>query len=71
MLRTIRTRRNDINVTDIVLVGTYPMSGSTNAQVVRVTYNKTILDAPVNFPPAKAFQVPPAQTLDCINPAFQ
>jgi hypothetical protein len=71
ILRTLRTRRTDINITDIVLVGTYPMTGNANAEVVRVTYDKAILNAPINFPPATAFQVPPAQTLDCINPAFQ
>ena len=69
--RQLRTRRADINITDIVLVGEYPMTGNANAEVVKVTYDKAILNAPVNFPPATAFQVPPAQTLDCINPAFQ
>jgi hypothetical protein len=71
ILRIIRQRRSDVNITDIVLVGTYPMTGNATAEVVRVTYDKAILNAPINFPPATAFQVPPAQTLDCINPAFQ
>ena len=61
ILRTLRTRRTDINITDIVLVGEFPMTGNPSAEVVKVTYDKAILNAPVNFPPATAFQVPPAQ----------
>jgi hypothetical protein len=71
ILRTLRTRRADITITDIVLVGHFPMTGNPNADVVKVTYDKAILNAPINFAPATAFQVPPAQSLDCINPAFQ
>jgi len=71
ILRTLRTRRTDINITDIVLVGQFPMTGNPSADVVKVTYDKAILNAPINFPPATAFQVPPAESLDCINPAFQ
>jgi hypothetical protein len=71
LLRVIRTRRSDINITEIQLVGIYPMSGNADAEVVKVTYAKSIINAPVNFPVAQAFAVPPAQSLDCINPAFQ
>jgi hypothetical protein len=71
ILRTLRTRRTDINITKIVLIGQYPMTGNASAEVVKVTYDKAILNAPINFAPATAFQVPPAQSLDCINPAFQ
>jgi hypothetical protein len=70
ILRVIRTRRSDITITDIQFVGVYPMSGNPNAVVVEVTYDETILDAPVTFPVAQAFQVPPAAALVCINPAF-
>jgi hypothetical protein len=70
ILRVIRTRRSDIDVTEIQLVGIYPMTGNANAVVVQAIYPKSILNAPVNFPPAQAFLVPPAQSLECINPAF-
>jgi hypothetical protein len=70
ILQVVRGRRNFINITEVQLVGTYPMGGKNDVPVVQVTYPKTILNGAINFPSAQAFQVPPAETLTCINPAF-
>jgi hypothetical protein len=70
ILQVVKGRRNFINITEIQLVGTYPMDGKNDVTVVQVTYPKSILNGAINFPPAQAFQVPPADTLTCINPAF-
>jgi hypothetical protein len=71
ILQVVKSRRNFINITEIQLVGTYPMDGKTDTPVVEVTYPKSILSGPINFPPAHAFDEPPAETLTCINPAFE
>jgi hypothetical protein len=70
ILQVIRQRRTFLNITEVQLVGTYPIGGAADVAVVKVTYPKSILNSAVNFPPAQAFEVPPAETLTCINPAF-
>jgi hypothetical protein len=71
ILKIVRQRRNSLNITSIQLIGTYPMGGTTDIAVVHVTYPRAILNAPITFPSAQAFKVPPAESLQCINPAFQ
>jgi hypothetical protein len=58
-----------LNFTDVQLVGTYPITGAGDDDVVQVLYShQTVLLPTFNY--KKAFDVPPAKELQCLNPAF-
>jgi hypothetical protein len=66
----IRGRLRSLDITSVQLEGTYPITAGGDSTVVQVAYSLATVRNP-NFDPAKAFEVPPAQSLDCINPAFE
>jgi hypothetical protein len=59
-----------LNVPGVQLVGTYPISASGESDVVQVLYAKATVQSTL---PAyeKMFEVPPADVVQCLNPAFQ
>jgi hypothetical protein len=64
-----KSRLGHLDLDDLVLVGNYPLSSPADAKVVEVTYSKATVQAP-KFNYKTAFQVPPAESLTCIDPAF-
>jgi hypothetical protein len=74
MLDSVKRSIKDFKL-DIIgaqLVGTYPLQGTTGVDVVQVLYSKKTTENP----PARAqyrtmFDVPPAEVLQCLNPAFE
>ena len=51
------------------LVGTYPIDGTTDDAVVQVLYAKSTVQAGIGDY-KKAFDAPPAEVVQCLNPAF-
>ncbi len=58
-----------LDVPGVQLVGTYPIEGTTDSTVVQVLYSKAIVQAGIGDY-KKAFDVPPAEAVQCLNPAF-
>jgi hypothetical protein len=58
-----------LDIPGVQLVGTYPIEGTGDDDVVQVLYTKaTVLG---NLPAyTKMFEVPPAEVVQCLNPAF-
>ncbi len=69
ILTVVKNRIARLNLPTVRLVGTYPLSGTTESKVVEVVYSKATATNPT-FDQAQAFVVPPAQTLVCLAPAF-
>jgi hypothetical protein len=61
-----------LDITGIQLVGTYPLNDDGDADVVQALYSKaTVQGLPGSMPDyKKAFVVPPAEVVQCLNPAF-
>ncbi|MFI5053197.1 MAG: hypothetical protein ACHQDE_02455 [Acidimicrobiia bacterium] len=56
-------------MTGLQLVGTYPIDPDGDSDVVQVLYSKaTVQSGFADY--KKAFVVPPAEILQCLNPAF-
>ncbi|HLM18336.1 MAG TPA: hypothetical protein VK549_10985, partial [Acidimicrobiia bacterium] len=58
-----------LDITGVQLVGTYPIEGAGDDDVVQVLYAKATVQGTL---PSylKMFDVPPAETVQCLNPAF-
>jgi hypothetical protein len=57
-------------VPGVQLVGTYPIQGTTDVDVVQVLYAKATVNG--TLPDyKKMFEVPPAKVVQCLNPAFK
>jgi hypothetical protein len=71
MLQSIKTQLTTLglDVPGVQLVGTYPIEGAGEDDVVQVLYSKSTVQNPL---PAykKMFDVPPAEVVQCLNPAF-
>jgi hypothetical protein len=69
MLQTIKAQITTLHldVLGIQLVGTYPIEGAAEEDVVQVLYGKSVA-IPANY--LKMFDVPPAEVVQCLNPAF-
>ena len=59
-----------LDVPGVQLVGTYPLDGTTDDTVVQVLYAKSTVQAGIGDY-KKAFDVPPAEVVQCLNPAFE
>jgi len=58
-----------LDVPGVQLVGTYPLNGTTDDTAVQSLYSKaTVLAGIGDY--KKAFIVPPAEAVQCLNPAF-
>ncbi len=69
VLRTeIQQRRIDIE--GVQLVGTYPIQGPDEGDVDVVQVFYTNADVTKNWPDQQAFDAPPADQVQCLNPAF-
>jgi hypothetical protein len=72
MLQSIKSSitQYKLDVTGVQLVGTYPIEGAGEDDVAQVLYSKATVQGTL---PAyrKMFAVPPAETLQCLNPAFE
>jgi hypothetical protein len=58
-----------LDVPGVQLVGTYPLQGAGDDTVVQVLYTKATVQAGIGDY-RKAFVVPPAEAVQCLNPAF-
>ncbi len=58
-----------LDVPGVQLVGTYPLEGTTESDVVQVLYSKATVQSGIGDY-HKAFDVPPAEARQCLNPAF-
>lgn len=59
-----------LEITGVQLVGTYPIEGAGDDAVVQVLYSKATVQG--NLPSyLKMFDVPPAEVVQCLNPAFE
>jgi hypothetical protein len=54
----------------VQLIGTFPIEGAIEGEVDVVQVFYTNADVLGNWPASKAFQAPPADTVQCLNPAF-
>jgi hypothetical protein len=76
MLNSIRPQLASLHldVPGVQLVGTYPIDADGDTDVVQVLYAKaTVQSLPTSLPAAeyrRAFDVPPAEIVQCLNPAF-
>jgi hypothetical protein len=71
MLASIRGQLTSLKleVPGVQLVGTYALEGTTESSVVQVLYSKATVQSGIGDY-KKAFDVPPAEALQCLNPAF-
>jgi hypothetical protein len=71
MLASIRGQLTSLklDVPGVQLVGTYPIEGTTDSNVVQVLYSKATVQAGIGDY-KKAFDAPPAEVVQCLNPAF-
>jgi hypothetical protein len=71
MLASIRGQLTSLklDVPGVQLVGTYPIEGTTESTVVQVLYSKATVQAGIGDY-KKAFDAPPAEVVQCLNPAF-
>jgi hypothetical protein len=59
-----------LDIPGVQLVGTYPIEGTGDDAVVQVLYSKATVQG--NLPAyTKMFEVPPAEVVQCLNPAFE
>ena len=59
----------DLDFTDVQLIGTYPITGDGEDDMVQVLYpHAAVQNVFSNY--RKAFAVPPAAVVQCLNPAF-
>jgi hypothetical protein len=58
-----------LDVPGVQLIGTYPIEGTSDSTVVQVRYSKATVQAGIGDY-KKAFDVPPAEAVQCLNPAF-
>jgi hypothetical protein len=65
----VRGQLKSLNITNVQVVGTYPITGHGESNVAEVTYSLATVQNP-NFNYLKAFDVPPAESVQCLNPAF-
>jgi len=72
MLQSIKGQLTTLklDVPGVELVGTYPIQGTTESVVVQVRYTKATVEAGIPDY-KKTFDVPPAETVQCLNPAFE
>jgi outer membrane biosynthesis protein TonB len=72
ILATVKkqVKRQNLNVTGVQLVGTFPIEGTAESTVVQVLYSKATITAGISDY-LKAFEVPPAEAVQCLNPAFE
>ena len=58
-----------LDITGVQLIGTYPIEATGDDDVVQVLYSKATVQG--NLPAyTKMFDVPPAEVVQCLNPAF-
>jgi hypothetical protein len=58
-----------LDIPGVQLIGTYPIEGTGDDDVVQVLYSKATVQG--NLPAyTKMFDVPPAEVVQCLNPAF-
>ncbi len=72
ILLTVRKQLTTLKlrISGLQLVGTYPITGTGETDVVQVLYSRATVEA--GFADyAKAFTVPPAKLVQCLNPAFR
>jgi hypothetical protein len=59
-----------LDIPGVQLIGTYPIEGAGDDDVVQVLYSKATVQG--NLPSyLKMFDVPPAEVVQCLNPAFE
>jgi len=59
-----------LNFTDVQVIGTYPITGAGEDAVAEVLYpHAAVQNVFTNY--KKAFEVPPASAVQCLNPAFK
>ena len=59
-----------LDIPGVQLVGTYPIEGAGDDAVVQVLYSKATVQG--NLPAyTRMFEVPPAEVVQCLNPAFE
>src|SRR5439155_1646150 len=68
ILGAVRSRLSHLDIRSVVLVGTYPIEGHGDVDVVRVVYSKDTVSGGIAY--TKAFEAPPAESVPCLNPAF-
>ena len=59
-----------LDIDGVQLIGTYPIQGAADGEVVVVQAYYTNADVLATWPASKAFEVPPAAAVQCLNPAF-
>ncbi len=60
----------NLDIPGVQLVGTYPIEGAGEDDVVQALYSKATVMG--NLPSyLKMFEVPPAEAVQCLNPAFE
>jgi hypothetical protein len=72
MLQGLKTQITSLklDISGVQLVGTYPIEGAGDDDVVQVLYSKATVQG--NLPGyLKIFDVPPAEVVQCLNPAFE
>ena len=72
MLQGLKTQITTLklDIPGVQLVGTYPLEGTGEDEVVQVLYAKATVQG--NLPGyLKMFDVPPAEVVQCLNPAFE
>ena len=69
MLRT-EIMQGRLNVAGVQLVGTYPIQGPDEGDVDVVQVFYTNADVTGTWPAQAAFDAPPADQVQCLNPAF-
>jgi hypothetical protein len=72
LLKSIRPQIDSLHldITGVQLVGTYSLEGTGEDDVVQVLYTKSTVQGTL---PSylKMFEVPPAEVVQCLNPAFE
>jgi hypothetical protein len=72
MLASIRSQISTLklDIPGVQLIGTYPIEGGSDDDVVQVLYTKATVQG--SLPEyKKMFDVPPAEVVQCLNPAFE
>jgi hypothetical protein len=71
ILQSIRSQITTLklDIPGVQLIGTYPIQGTSDEEVVQVLYTKATVQG--TLPDyKKMFDVPPAEVVQCLNPAF-
>ena len=71
ILASIRSQLSTLklDIPGVQLVGTYPLEDAADDTVVQVLYSKSTVQIGVSE--KKAFDAPPAEVVQCLNPAFE